>query len=471
MITLANGDDVWVGDLVEVLSPLHGANRLLVSRFFKKKNTLHTGSNSYVEYAQGYLVKEHWYPDNSFAVSLSEILFSVPLSDLRSLPFKKDQYFSLSDIKFRFKVNDGLLESYFTGGCLEENVCKLWNGQSVCDDWKVVDATGTKLMKVVTAPLTIFTDDTSGNLSKQYNLFDSYTMTPAAMSHDARASKNNSYFICTSNKKLSAVDMLPPLVEDLKRLESGIPMYSIAHKETVLVVAPLLFIQADNYRQSELSMHKGSSAGFFCKKCLIKQTRNPNHFPPSNASEEKRKEMLAKPRVELKAVEHTFEPRTFSDLVELLSLDPKDPRAKALDKNGYGRNGRELLQLRSYNLLLDTPVELLHTLHLGVGKSLFSVLLKTVLTKTERTKLQAALSDYRKCKAYSRNFRALVNHSGSFRGRDFKQLTQILPVVLRDAFPDLQPGSLLDLAVKCFDSFGCLSSLAYMRSFTGDLEK
>lgn len=61
------------------------------------------------------------------------------------------------------------------------------------------------------------------------------------------------------------------VVDDLVMLENGVEMYSITHDEVVLVVVPLLLIQADNWRHSELAMHKGSSAGYFCRKCMIKQ--------------------------------------------------------------------------------------------------------------------------------------------------------------------------------------------------------
>ncbi|KAI8638704.1 hypothetical protein BD408DRAFT_435792 [Parasitella parasitica] len=81
-------------------------------------------------------------------------------------------------------------------------------------------------MKTVVVPITLFSDDTSGNLSKQFNLFDNYTVTPAAMSFDSRGSRNNTYFLCTANKKLSAVDMLPAIVDDLQMLENGIEVYS-----------------------------------------------------------------------------------------------------------------------------------------------------------------------------------------------------------------------------------------------------
>ncbi|KAL0078267.1 hypothetical protein F4703DRAFT_1945569 [Phycomyces blakesleeanus] len=322
----------------------------------------------------------------------------------------------------------------------------------LAERWKVEKSDGT-LMKVVLTPLILFTDDTSGNLSKQYNLFDSYLMTPAAMSYDARSSKNNSYFVCTSNKNLSAVDMLPPLVDDMKKLENGIPMYSIVHRQTVLVVAPLLVIQADNYQSAGLGTRK---------------TSNPK--PGKNASISKRAQMtlaLETPNL-LLPILHNHSRRTIEDLCFL--RDTTDVAVvDAIENDGFTVNGSEqLLWLESYCPTLDTPIELLHTLPFGVGKALLQFLFKTTLTAAEGAKLQTALADYRTCQAYSRNYRAHMNHSGSFVGRDFKQLSQIIPVILRNILPDAQQNGTIDLTAKCLESFGCLSSLAYMRNFTGN---
>ncbi|CAO3613789.1 unnamed protein product [Mucor hiemalis] len=135
---------------------------------------------------------------------------------------------------------------------------------------------------------------------------------------------------------------------------------------------------------------------------------------------------------------------------------------------GFTVNGSEqLLRLESYDPTVDSPIELLHTLPLGVGKCLLLFLLKTTLTENQRSVLQAALAQYKQSPAYTRNFCALLNHSGSFLGRDFKHLMQILPVVLRNTFK-IEKGVILDLTAKCIESYGCLSSLAYIRSFSGD---
>ncbi|KAL0085877.1 hypothetical protein F4703DRAFT_1852073 [Phycomyces blakesleeanus] len=128
---------------------------------------------------------------------------------------------------------------------------------------------GSGLMKVVVCPLNLYSKNTSSNSTKQYNKYESYLMYFAALPLETRNKRENTLFICTSNHTLNAVEMLPPIVDDLVRLEKGIEMYSEDHGEVVLVVVPLLLFMGDNPCQSQLAMHKGTSAKKFCQKCLI----------------------------------------------------------------------------------------------------------------------------------------------------------------------------------------------------------
>ena len=123
-------------------------------------------------------------------------------------------------------------------------------------------------MKVQIIPYILYTDETSGNTSKQYNKFDSVQMVPAALPISESNKRENMHFVLTSNKKLSVVDMLPSLVEDLVYMERGFVAYSSFYDEDVLVVSPLCFIAADNPRHAGLSNLMGHSANYFCRKCL-----------------------------------------------------------------------------------------------------------------------------------------------------------------------------------------------------------
>ncbi|KAI8329271.1 hypothetical protein BD560DRAFT_441663 [Blakeslea trispora] len=113
-----------------------------------------------------------------------------------------------------------------------------------------------------------------------------------------------------------------------------------------------------------------------------------------------------------------------------------------MKKKGYGKNGQELLRLKAFNPILDTPVELLHTLPLGVGKGLLQLWWQEILTKL---------------KGYFEPQRL-------FCCRDFKQFIQVLPAILRRSIPNIPKGHKLDLIAECFDTLGSLTSLLYMRS-------
>ncbi|KAI8136452.1 hypothetical protein BJV82DRAFT_487817, partial [Fennellomyces sp. T-0311] len=63
-------------------------------------------------------------------------------------------------------------------------------------------------------PLNLFSDDTSGNTSKKWNKFDSWSMIPSALPLQERNKRENTFLLCV-HKCLSAMDMLADIVSDL----------------------------------------------------------------------------------------------------------------------------------------------------------------------------------------------------------------------------------------------------------------
>ncbi|KAI9484625.1 hypothetical protein BDB00DRAFT_734659, partial [Zychaea mexicana] len=116
-------------------------------------------------------------------------------------------------------------------------------------------------------PLNMFQDDTSGNRSKKWNKFESFSMVPAALPLDERNKRANTHLICVHNR-LSSGEIVRSIVDDLKELEEGIEMYDAGTGSKVLVVAPLNLITADNPAHGELSCTKRfQSASYPCRKC------------------------------------------------------------------------------------------------------------------------------------------------------------------------------------------------------------
>ena len=124
---------------------------------------------------------------------------------------------------------------------------------------------------VVMLPLILFTDDTSGNKSKKWHKFDSWSLMLAGLPRHENSKIMNIHFICCSDVA-SAVDMAEAIVEELAALEKGIEVYDAFLKQIVIVLAPLLCILADNPRASELLNHLGGSAKKYCRMCMVNKS-------------------------------------------------------------------------------------------------------------------------------------------------------------------------------------------------------
>jgi hypothetical protein len=118
-------------------------------------------------------------------------------------------------------------------------------------------------------PLILFTDDTSGNKSKQWNKFDSWCLRLAGLPEKEKLKLENIHLMTCSNK-CGVLEMAQPLVDDLVRLESnGVVVYDASLGMEVLVVAPVLCVLGDNPRHSEIMSHSGSTAKLFCRMCMV----------------------------------------------------------------------------------------------------------------------------------------------------------------------------------------------------------
>ena len=123
--------------------------------------------------------------------------------------------------------------------------------------------------QVVLVPLILYTDDTSGNKSKQWNKFDLWCVKLAGLPSKENSKLHNIHMICCSNQ-CGVLDMTQPIVDDLLDLElQGITAYDSHLQKEVLVVAPLMCVLSDNPRHAEIMNHSGPSANLFCRICMV----------------------------------------------------------------------------------------------------------------------------------------------------------------------------------------------------------
>lgn len=122
---------------------------------------------------------------------------------------------------------------------------------------------------VVMMPLILFTDNTSGNKSKKWHKFDSWSLMLAGLPRHRNSKITNIHFICCSDVA-SAVDMAEAIASELLSLDrEGIEAYDAMLDQQVIVLSPLMCILADNPRALELLNHLGGSARRYCRMCMV----------------------------------------------------------------------------------------------------------------------------------------------------------------------------------------------------------
>lgn len=131
-------------------------------------------------------------------------------------------------------------------------------------------------MPVLTVPLLLYCDDTSGSKSKKWTPFNVWAMMLAGMKREDNAKLQNIHFIVASNK-VTPLEMAKPIVDDLMELERGVVMFDSFTQQDVVVVAPVLCVLADNPRAAELTNHMGSTANKFCRICHVIKNNSCNN--------------------------------------------------------------------------------------------------------------------------------------------------------------------------------------------------
>ncbi|KAL0079453.1 hypothetical protein F4703DRAFT_1958524 [Phycomyces blakesleeanus] len=256
--------------------------------------------------------------------------------------------------------------------------------------------------KVRIAPIILFTDDTSGNQSKQFNPYESWSMKLAGLSYEERLLIANILFLLAIPKKnvVSGMSFLPALIRYLKKLKNDIIVYSAKDNTYILLMASLLWIEADTPCHSELCDILGPAMLYPCCKHYILIQRTV-------------------PLKEMKCYLKRYNKRTKEHYVLANST-----------------NNRTMIMPDVLNTgKPDTMVEILYAILLGIAKYLINRLVKITLKKhaDKLEKLSKSLKEREQMTRLSCRFIWLLRHCGSFLGRDYKVLLQTLPAVfLRD---------------------------------------
>ncbi|KIJ40620.1 hypothetical protein M422DRAFT_256592 [Sphaerobolus stellatus SS14] len=128
--------------------------------------------------------------------------------------------------------------------------------------------------QVLTFPMWLYCDDTSGNSSKKWNKHNSFLFTAAGLPRKHVQREFNVHFLSTSNIA-PPLEMLDGIVDQLEEAQDkGVWAWDCENKSLVLLVPCVFALLSDNPMQSEMACQCGLMAKFFCRICIVKSHDN-----------------------------------------------------------------------------------------------------------------------------------------------------------------------------------------------------
>ncbi|XP_064398445.1 uncharacterized protein LOC135345042 isoform X2 [Halichondria panicea] len=257
---------------------------------------------------------------------------------------------------------------------------------------------------VVTAPIILYSDDTSGNKSKKWNCFNSWCFLVAGLPRSENSQLRNIHFITCSNK-VSVLDMSRPVAEDIKTLQEGITVFDAFLKTEVIVRAPVVCLIADNPRAAEVINHRGGSSRKYCRKCMVDREVDP---------------------VDVSTL-HTKDV-SLSQMRTIQSAQTESEKESLRTSFGLRERENPMLSL-NVDLYQSTPVECLHAILLGPVKYLLKRFIAG-LKKEQKAKVLAIVQQFNYSGFDVRLYGNIIKHHCSFVGRDYKAWAQMAAFIV-----------------------------------------
>ncbi|KAI0795998.1 hypothetical protein C8Q75DRAFT_791117 [Abortiporus biennis] len=305
---------------------------------------------------------------------------------------------------------------------------------------------------VYAVPLIIFMDDTSGNVSKQWNKNHVVYMSNAALPREMIDKEFCVRFVSSSPHALP-MELMTALRDSIDlAAKDGVTVYDCAPKEEVLLLPYRLFWVGNNPMQAKECSQAGLTCNHFCRTCDVGGNKEEKHsddgynniFSQENlrTPEDTKKEILeqlslvrlsrATEKLKKATGNSGVRDQTTTDILHWLTELEKQLRKKKINENDIqkqlddilsdllGQSTLEdlinpLLGMQGVNIHLDTPTEILHTILLGVVKYFW--------VNTAGLGEQTLGAEY------------ICRYKGGLIGKHFKSLAQVMPFLIYDLVP------------------------------------
>ncbi|OAV85817.1 hypothetical protein PTTG_30248 [Puccinia triticina 1-1 BBBD Race 1] len=314
---------------------------------------------------------------------------------------------------------------------------------------------GKKIIRHV--PITLYSDDTSGNQSKRWNKHISYYFTLGGLPPEMTNMEYNCHFIATSNVA-SALEIGEPIVAEINHLatQGSIAFDAGLKHEVLYMVVPLAFL-ADSPMSAEItSTFNPGQANNPCRMCHL-STQSKEHrcsleflraffgltaLPVARKWHETKSRShelwelyytKSKNQFKLKTAEYGLKDQITHRLMELHTQKVHERvRIAQLAEHSHPRIFNSYLELASFDGCNHTPVEILHVVLLGCVKYLMADLMTNRIPKSKLKEVEARLRSFNTDALNFPQLQAtyMMAHHRSFIGKDFQIILQVAAFVL-----------------------------------------
>ncbi|KAH9809240.1 hypothetical protein DFH28DRAFT_934282 [Melampsora americana] len=299
-------------------------------------------------------------------------------------------------------------------------------------------------------PITLYSDDTSGNVSKKWNKHMSYYFTLSGLPPGMTNQIFNIHFLATSNKS-SALELGDNIVDELNTLGmDGFTAHDISLDKYVLVMVVPLCHLGDSPMHAEITNTTNPSI-----------TLNPCRICTLSVDTLIAKQDAAYTRAFL-GLDHGEDNQYSKE--EVCQLFDN------LNKEFGARLFNPFLRLNGFDGHLDTPVEILHVVLLGVVKYLF----RDAMANLPDSALPSVMAQWKSFDTSGLNIlpiqpKTMTQFYQSLVGKDFCTILQTVPFVL---FPHFSPDRRrLWTALSHLGSYVFQPQITDMNSYLHNLKK
>ncbi|KAH9812511.1 hypothetical protein DFH28DRAFT_1129815 [Melampsora americana] len=304
-------------------------------------------------------------------------------------------------------------------------------------------------------PISLYSDDTSGNVSKKWNKHMSLYFTLSGLPPSMSNQEYNIHFLGTSNVG-NALELLDQVVDDVNKLgQEGFITYDDALGEDVLAMVVVLFHLGDSPMHAEAAKMADKEASQFVHDFLCINHEGMKVLPPRRdwahtialshelwiTGQKHHTKTLYEDLIRqfgLRDIINDHFVKQIQVAHSKLSPDEVDSLLEQLDNNYGHRIFNPMLRLKGFDGHKDTPVEILHVVLLGITKYLFRDAMKDVgNTKPGSMNYNYLSAKWRSFSSKGLNIPAiqpgnLITYYNSLVGKDFRTVLQTVPFVLFD---------------------------------------